>query len=79
MDVSLYELVLKILWGVSFIAIGGAAAMMFFLIFAQSILGSKTIHSQLKMLLQQGRETNEQLRQIIRLLEEQKQNHPPKT
>ena len=78
MDVSLYELVLKILWGVGFIAVGGAAAMMFFLIFAQSILGSKTIHSQLQMLLQQGKEISEQLRQIIRLLEEQKQNRPPK-
>ena len=79
MDVSLYELVLKILWGVGFIAVGGTAALIFILIFAQSILGSKTIHSQLQMLLQQGREISEQLRQIIRLLEEKNQNRPPKT
>jgi len=79
MDVSLHELVLKILWGVGFIAIGGAAALMFFLIFAQSILGSKTIHSQLEMLLQQSKEINERLRQIIQFLEEEKENRLPKT
>ena len=76
MDVSLHELVLKILWGVGFIAVGGAVALMFFLIFAQSILGSKTIHTQLKMLQQQTREMNEHLRRIIRLLEEKKENRP---
>ena len=76
MDVSLHELVLKILWGVGFIAVGGAVALMFFLIFAQSILGSKTIHAQLKMLQQQTREMNEHLRRIIRLLEEKKENRP---
>ena len=76
MDVSLHELVLKILWGVGFIAVGGAVALMFFLIFAQSILGSKTIHAQLKMLQQQTREMNEHLRRIIRLLEEEKENRP---
>ena len=76
MDVSLQELVLKILWGVGFIAVGGAVALMFFLIFAQSILGSKTIHAQLKMLQQQTREMNEHLRRIIRLLEEKKENRP---
>ena len=56
MDISLHELVLMVLWDVGFIAIGGAAALIFFLIFAQSIPGSKTIHSQLDMLLQQGRD-----------------------
>ena len=76
MDVSLHELVLKILWGVGFIAVGGAVALMFFLILAQSILGSKTIHAQLKMLQQQTREMNEHLRRIIRLLEEEKENGP---
>jgi hypothetical protein len=75
MDPSLYELVLKILWGVGFIAIGGAAALMFFLIFAQSILGSKTIHAQLEMLLRQSEQINDHLRRIIRLLEEDKENH----
>lgn len=65
----MYELVEKILWGVSFIAIGGALAMIFFLIFAQSILGSKTTHSQLDKLLQQIKHINEQLKQVIQRLE----------
>ena len=42
-DAGLIELVEKILWAVSFMTIGGTLAIMFFLIFAQSILGSKSI------------------------------------
>jgi hypothetical protein len=72
MDASLLEFVEKILWAVSFIAIGGAVAVMFFLVFAQSILGSKTIHSQLEALLQQNREICEQLKQIAPHLEREK-------
>ncbi|MBA7644046.1 hypothetical protein ES703_51781 [subsurface metagenome] len=72
MDAGLLELVEKILWAVSFIAIGGVVALMFFLVFAQSILGSKTIHSQLETLLQQNREICEQLKQIARHLEREK-------
>jgi len=68
MDASLYELVEKILWGVSFIAIGGALTVMFFLVFAPSILGSKTIHTQIDKLLHQSEKTNEQLKQIIQHL-----------
>jgi len=73
MDVSLHELVEKILWAVSFIAIGGALAIMFFLVFAQSILGSKTIHSQLEALLRQSRQICEQLKQIAQHLERDKE------
>ena len=73
MDAGLLELVEKILWAVSFIAIGGAVALMFFLVFAQSILGSKTIHSQLEALLRQNREICEQLKQIARHLEREKE------
>ncbi len=73
MDAGLLELVEKILWAVSFIAIGGVVALMFFLVFAQSILGSKTIHSQLEALLQQNREICEQLKQIARHLEREKE------
>jgi len=40
----MYQVVEKILFGVNFIAIGGVVALMFFFIFAPSILGSKTIH-----------------------------------
>jgi hypothetical protein len=69
METGMYGLVEKILVGVSFIAVGGAIALAFFAVFAQSIFGSKTIHVQLDRLLQQIEQTNEQLRQIIEHLE----------
>ena len=68
-DQGLYELVEKILWAVSFMTIGGTLAIMFFFIFAQSIFGSKTIHSQLEILLRQNRQICEQLKQIAQYLE----------
>jgi hypothetical protein len=71
-DAGLYELVEKILWAVGFIAIGGVLALMFFVVFAQNIFGSKTIHSQLEDLLQQNRQICEQLKQIARNLEKEK-------
>jgi uncharacterized membrane protein len=74
MDVGLQELVEKILWAVSFIAFGGTVAIMFFLVFAQSIMGSKTIHSQLESILRQNRQIYDQLKQIARHLEKDKDN-----
>ena len=76
-DAGLYELVEKILWAVSFITIGGTLAVMFFLVFAQSIFGSKTIHSQFELLLRQNRQICEQLKQIAQHLEK-KDNKPKK-
>jgi hypothetical protein len=70
-DAGLYELVEKILWAVTFMTIGGTLAIMFFLIFAQSIFGSKTIHSQLEILLRQNRQICEQLKQIAQCLEKE--------
>ena len=70
-DAGLYELVEKILWAVSFITIGGTLAVMFFLVFAQSIFGSKTIHSQLELLLRQNRQICELLKQIAQSLEKE--------
>ena len=75
MDVGMYELVEKILHGVGFIAIGGAIAIIFFFIFAPSILGSKTIHKQLEDLGKQIEEMNEQLKRIAKHLEKGKENH----
>ena len=74
-DASLYELVERILWGVSFIAVGGALTLMFFLIFAPSILGLKAIHKQLEELLRQGKEISEQLKQIAQHLEKKKKKN----
>jgi len=79
MDQNLNELVQKILWAVSFIAIGGALAIMFFLIFAQSILGSKTISMQLEKLLRQNEETNRQLKQIAENLQKEQQHTQKKS
>jgi hypothetical protein len=72
MEAGMYELVEKIWQGVGFIAIGGAVALIFFFIFAPSILGSKTIHKQLKDLGGQIEEVNEQLKQIAGLLKKGK-------
>ena len=69
MEPGLYELVQKILWGVSFIAIGGALGLMFFLVFAQSIIGSKAISTQLDKIRQQNEEINRQLKQIVEHLQ----------
>lgn len=69
MDENMFELVEKILHAVSFIAIGGAAALIFFFIFAPSILGSRTIHKQLEEIRRQAEEMAEQLKQIAQHLE----------
>ena len=78
MDAGIYELVEKILWAVSFVAIGGALAVMFFLVFAQSILGLRTIHSQLEKLLHQAERMAEQLRKIAEHLGKDKEDPPKK-
>ncbi len=74
MDTDIYWLVERILWSVGFIAIGGAVTLIFFLIFAQSIIGSKAIHEQLEKLLRQGEQINEQLKQIAQHLEKDEYN-----
>jgi len=71
---GMYELIEKILYGVSFIAIGGAMALIFFFVFAPSILGSKTIHKQLEKISQQAEEMAEQLKQIAKHLEKGKKD-----
>jgi hypothetical protein len=74
MGAGMYELVEKILYGVSFIAIGGTLALVFFFVFAPSILGSRTTHKQLEELGQQVKQMNEQLKQIGQRLENRKEN-----
>ena len=68
----MYEIVHKILFGVGFIAVAGVVALMFFFVFAPSILGSKTIHKQLEKLQQEVEQMNEQLKRIAEGLEEKK-------
>jgi len=73
----MYELVEDILRGVSFIAVGGAVAIIFFFIFAPSILGSKTVHKQLENMGKQIEEMKEQLRQIAQHLEKKDRKKEP--
>lgn len=68
MDEGMYSLVEKIMWGVGFIAIGGALSVIFFLVFAPSVPGSKAIHTQVDKLLRQSEKMNEQLEKIIQQL-----------
>jgi len=79
MEPNLYELVQKILWGVSFIAIGGALVVMFFLVFAQSIVGSKTMCAQLDKLLRQNEDISRQLKQITEHLQKEQENQQKKS
>ncbi len=74
MDAGMLELVERIFWMVSFIAIGGTLALMFLFIFAQSIFGSKTIHTQLEKLLRQSERISEHLNQIAQHLEKEKKD-----
>gem|GEM_PF-3856683 len=64
MNDGMYELVQKILYAVSFIAIGGTLVIVFFFVFAPSILGLRTIHKQLENLRRQTEQMNEQFRKI---------------
>lgn len=79
MDAGMLELVERIFWTVSFIAIGGTLALMFVFIFAQSIFGSKTIHTQLEKLLQQSEQISEQLKQIAQHLDKTKEDPPERS
>jgi len=74
MDAGMLELVERIFWMVSFIAIGGMLALMFLFIFAQSIFGSKTIHTQIEKLLRQSERISEHLEQIAQHLEKEKES-----
>ncbi|MFA5554275.1 MAG: hypothetical protein WCZ89_10355 [Phycisphaerae bacterium] len=57
----MFETVDNILHVTFFIAAGGLVAIVFFFVFAQTIIGSRTIHKQLEKLIEQNR-------QIISLL-----------
>ena len=69
----MYHIVEKILFGVSFIAFGGAVVFIFFFVFAPIILGFKTLHKQLEKLQQETKLMNEQLKRIVEYLEKGKE------
>ena len=62
------ELLEKISRSTSYLAVAGTVAVMFLLIFAQSIFGSRTTHSQLRKLLGETERMNEKLERIARQL-----------
>ena len=78
MERGMFELVERILYAVSFIAFTGMLAIIFFFIFAPSILGSKTIHKQLDKLDGQFEKINEQLGKIADRLNETKKERKGK-
>ena len=71
MEKGMIELLDKISQSTSYIAIGGTVALLFLLIFAQSIFGSRTTQSQLRNLIEQTERMNEKLEQIARSLNKQ--------
>ncbi len=71
MEKGMIELLEKISQSTSYIAIGGTVALLFLLIFAQSIFGSRTTQSQLKSLIEQTDKMNEKLEEIARSLNKQ--------
>jgi hypothetical protein len=66
MDVGMQDLVARIFTAVSFIAVGGAVAIVFFFMFAQSILGSKRVQHKLESLDAQLKRTNDLLEEMVR-------------
>jgi hypothetical protein len=66
METGMYELVSKIFTAVTFIAIGGSLAIVFFFMYAQVILGSKHLQHKLDSIESQLKRANELLERIAR-------------
>jgi len=73
MEKGMIELLEKISQSTSYIAIGGTVAILFLLVFAQSIFGSRTTQSQLRNLIEQTERMNEKLEQIAGSLKKQQE------
>lgn len=69
MDTGILELVERIFTAVSFIAVGGAIAVVFFFVFAPSILGLKRVQHKLESLDTQLKRANELLEEMSRRLD----------
>ncbi len=78
MDEGMLELIQKILYFVTYIAIGGTVCILFFFIFAPSILGSRAISKQLVALddrIEQLASNLNQLAQSIERLSDKSKNN----
>ena len=74
MENGMVELLDKISQSTTYLAIGGTVAVLFLLVFAQSIFGAKTTHSQLKSLIGHTERMNERLEEIARNLGKDREN-----
>lgn len=73
MHSGLYETVDAILWVVMFIAAGGTLALIFIVVFAQSITGAKTLHRQILALQQQIERLDRTLDKISEKIDKEKE------
>jgi len=69
MDDGMLELVQKILYFVTYIAVGGTVGLIFFLVFAPSILGSRAISKQLDALHEQTQQLSTSLERLAESIE----------
>lgn len=68
MDKGMLEILEKISQSTTYLAVAGTLAVLFLLVFAQSIFGARTTQSQLKTLIGQTERMNEKLEDIARNL-----------
>ena len=68
------ENVESILRVVTFIAVGGTCAIIFFFIFAQTIIGLKTLHKQLEKLIEQNEKMLELLQKNLKKTDSNKKH-----
>lgn len=61
--VETVEDILRVTW---FIAAGGLVAIVFFFMFAQTIIGNKSVHQQIQRLIDQNRLILDELRELNR-------------
>lgn len=60
----MFETLDNILQVIFFIAVGGLVAIVFFFVFAQTIIGSRTIHKQLDKIIEQNEKIGELLKKL---------------
>ena len=71
MDINVLEMVQKLLFVVTFIAIGGLMSIVFFFIFGHSILGITRLQHQITSLEKATRDTNN----LLESIEDKIKNH----
>lgn len=75
----MFEVVQDILRAVTFIAVGGVVALVFFFVFAQTIIGSRTIHKQLQKLIEQNDQLERRLKELCLQLQKRQERQNDET